>query len=100
MLALLRAISLRTKGSIMQRLMALLVGLAMCAPMANAEHIAPVGRKVDNFKLQDYRGAEHSLSDHPDSRATVIAAAGNGVPAGEALRSPAGRVGREIQVAE
>ena len=70
----------------MQRLAAILtccaflVGFTVAIPTARAERSEPVGRKVDNFKLQDYRGAEHALADSAESRAIVIAFLGTECP--------------------
>ena len=64
----------------MMRFAACFVAVAIATPMARAENTATLGRKVENFKLQDYRGAEHSLADITGKQATVIAFLGTECP--------------------
>lgn len=67
----------------MKRLAVVVIGVAVAAQVAvlsAADSTGPVGRKVENFKLQDYRGAEHSLSDLGKSKLVVIAILGTECP--------------------
>ena len=41
---------------------------------------SPVGKQIDNFKLQDYRGAVHELDDWSDKKAIVVAFLGTECP--------------------
>src|SRR5262249_26491897 len=56
--------------------------LLLLAPvLASADDKAsPVGKKIDNFKLHDYRGAERSLAEFADKKAVVVAFVGCGCP--------------------
>jgi peroxiredoxin/mono/diheme cytochrome c family protein len=64
----------------MPRYASVLIAVAILVPCAKAENNAALGRKVDNFKLQEYRGAEHALQDLAGGRATVIAFLGTECP--------------------
>jgi peroxiredoxin len=64
----------------MKRLAACLLVVALATPLVRAEDHAPLGRMVENFKLQDYRGAEHALHDVAGKQATVIAFLGTECP--------------------
>jgi peroxiredoxin len=50
--------------------------MACCAPAAGA----PRTTKVDDFRLKDYRGREHALSDYRESKLLVIAFLGAECP--------------------
>jgi peroxiredoxin len=45
-----------------------------------ADQSGPVGRKVEDFKLEDFRGTQHSLADYAKSPAVVIAFLGTECP--------------------
>ena len=53
---------------------------ALVAQVAQGETAAALGRKIDNFSLQDYRGAERSLSELSGKQATVIVFMGTECP--------------------
>ncbi len=38
-----------------------------------AEGTSPIGRKIDGFRLPDYRGARHALADAADKKLVVVA---------------------------
>ena len=64
----------------MRRTIMLSIGACLiCSPMAPAvagpEKAAdsPIGKKVENFKLQDFRGQWHSLDDFRDKKIVVVA---------------------------
>ena len=54
---------------------ACLVGLPMCLAAAESKQDAesPIGKKIEDFKLQDYRGQWHSLDDFRDKKIVVVA---------------------------
>jgi peroxiredoxin len=62
----------------LQRLTAFAVILSLTASAGAAE--PPVGRKVEDFKLQDFRGQEHSLADYGDRKLVVLAFLGTECP--------------------
>lgn len=64
----------------MLRLSALCLALVLAAQVAAAEKSDPIGRKAPDFKLEDYRGAEHTLAGLADSKAVVIAFLGTECP--------------------
>ena len=70
----------------MKRVLLFLACLAMATTAAQAaKPEAPakpdqIGRKVEDFKLGDFRGTEHSLSDFAKSKAVVIAVLGTECP--------------------
>ena len=51
--------------------------LLLAAPLADAveepKAPSPIGKQIDDFKLQDYLGAQHRLADWSDKRAVVVA---------------------------
>ena len=52
----------------------------LCGSSVSAETKSPVGRKVENFTLRDYRGKTYSLADFRNSRFVVIAVLGTECP--------------------
>ncbi len=46
--------------------------ICLTAPVRGADD-SPVGKKIDNFSLDDFRGKVHSLDDYKDSKAVVVA---------------------------
>src|SRR6185437_16735941 len=46
--------------------------LAMSAAALGGEATSPVGKTIENFKLQDYLGSWHELKDFSDHRAVVV----------------------------
>src|SRR5437660_2880749 len=47
---------------------------------AGSEKPSPIGQKVANFKLRDYRGAEQELADFADRKLVVLAFVGTECP--------------------
>lgn len=41
--------------------------------LSSADPVSRVGRRIENFTLRDYRGAEHSLADYASSKVIVVA---------------------------
>ena len=64
----------------MKRFATFLIAVVVASPVVKAENNGALGRKVDDFKLQDYRGAEHALSEITGKQATVIAFLGTECP--------------------
>ncbi len=54
------------------RSIALLTLVCVILPVRAADE-GPVGKKIDNFSLNDFRGKVHSLDDYKDSKAVVVA---------------------------
>lgn len=52
----------------------------MAADAAHAEEGNLIGRKLDDFKLDDFRGKQHALSDFADRQVLVIAFLGTECP--------------------
>lgn len=52
-----------------------LIGLPTIAAAAETEQPAdsPIGKKIENFRLQDYRGQWHALDDFSDKKVVVVA---------------------------
>jgi peroxiredoxin len=59
---------------------ATLIALLVTTSATAKETKSPVGRKVENFTLKDYRGKEHSLADYGDSKVIAIAILGTECP--------------------
>jgi peroxiredoxin len=57
-----------------------LVLIVLPAWAAEIPKKSPIGNKVDNFKLRDYRGAERSLQDFAERKLVVIAFLGSECP--------------------
>lgn len=53
---------------------------AVLAADATQQPPTPVGKQIDNFKLQDYLGAEHQLADWSNKKAVVVAFLGTECP--------------------
>ena len=45
-----------------------------------AEEYSPLGHRVENFSLRDFRGKQHSLGDYNDSKIVVVAFLGTECP--------------------
>lgn len=64
--------------------------LANCAILIAAMHVpaqaadSPIGKKVEEFSLRDFRGHEHKLSDFRDSQVVVLAFLGTQCPLAKA----------------
>jgi peroxiredoxin len=56
----------------------LLLAMVMGAGRAQADEVT--GNKINDFQLRDYRGKEHSLADHPEAKAIVVAFLGCDCP--------------------
>jgi len=65
----------------MKATFSLLVLLLPALALAGSpEKPSPIGKKIDNFKLRDYRGAERSLQDFSDHKIVVVAFVGTECP--------------------
>lgn len=62
------------------RWLLLLAALAVPVCARAAEPAAPVGAKVEDFMLRDYRGEEHRLSDSGEAKVVVLAVLGTECP--------------------
>ncbi|MFO0945526.1 MAG: redoxin domain-containing protein [Planctomycetota bacterium] len=60
----------------------LMVGVTFGAPAApeKSEVTSPIGKKIPDFKLRDFRGTWHSLEDLKDSKLVVVAFLGTECP--------------------
>ena len=68
------------KNRILLPLFALLA-CGLLAPAAQAEKKnTPIGKRIENFSLRDYRGKMHSLDDYADSKLIVVAFLGTDCP--------------------
>jgi len=50
-----------------------LIGMVCVSAFDSMAADSPIGKKIENFSLHDYRGKVHSLSDYKDSKAVVVA---------------------------
>jgi peroxiredoxin len=57
-----------------------LVTIATAAKRPTDDDAKRIGHKIDNFKLEDFRGRERSLADWADSKAIVVAFVGTECP--------------------
>ncbi len=65
----------------MNRLIVTIALIAMiCGSSARAEEDSPLGRRIDDFSLRDYRGVEHKLSDFAGAKLVVVAFLGTECP--------------------
>ena len=81
------------------RLRCLFVGLAIifaAAPSVAAEK-SPIGKKVDSFALQDYRGKERALKDFKDSKLVVVAFLGTECPLAKLYGPKLARLAKEYE---
>jgi peroxiredoxin len=67
------------RGNSMLRQFAAMALILLVAAISRASE-SPLGRKVEDFKLRDFRGEEHALSDYRDSRAVVVVFLGTECP--------------------
>jgi peroxiredoxin len=63
-----------------------LAGLVMFILMISQVDAGPI-KKVENFKLKDYNGKEHSLSDYKNSKAIVLIFVATDCPVSNAYNS-------------
>ena len=70
----------------MKRLAMSLVCLAVIPPAARAETTPPVGRKVDAFELEDFRGTKHGQAGRRGRQPVGGRLSRHRMPAGQALR--------------
>ena len=64
-------------------LIAMLVALPAAAADSSNKDVSagtPIGRQIDDFKLQDYLGTAHQLADWKDKQAVVVAFVGTECP--------------------
>src|SRR5258708_26296244 len=57
----------------------------------------PVGKKMANFKLRDYRGVDRSLSDSADRKLVVIAFLGTECPVARLYAARLADLAKEIE---
>src|SRR3990172_2739381 len=63
------------------RVVVLLLSCALMTQQARGdEPRSPIGLKVEDFSLQDYRGTSHRLADYHDSRIVIVAFLGTECP--------------------
>lgn len=75
---------------------AALVSSALAGPaLANETAKPELGKKVDTFALQDFRGKAHSLDDLKDAKLVVVAFLGVECPLCK-LDATAGRTGQAV----
>src|SRR5207302_3964638 len=65
---------MRTLGIVL-----VLIG-ALVVVSAPAEERSPVGRKIEDFRLPDHRGAKHALADAKEQKLVVVAFLGTECP--------------------
>lgn len=81
------------------RLHSLIAGLAFVFVATNsiAAEKSPVGKKIDSFALQDYRGKEHALKDLEDSKLVVVAFVGTECPLAKLYGPKLGRLAKDYE---
>jgi peroxiredoxin len=81
------------------RLRTLITGLAivLLATSSIAAEKSPLGKKIDSFTLQDYRGKEHSLKDLKDSKLVVVAFVGTECPLAKLYGPRLGKLAKEFE---
>jgi peroxiredoxin len=73
-----------------------IVCIALAFPAAAAEKL-PIGKKIDGFTLQDYRGKEHSLKDSKDAKLVVVAFVGTECPLAKLYGPKLARLAKEYE---
>ena len=81
----------------MKPLTCAVVGLLAMVQIAAAKTPSPVGRKVENFSLKDFRGTEHALSDAAKSKLVVIAFLGTECPVAKQYGPRLAELAKEYQ---
>ncbi len=78
-----------------------LVAGSLATTVIQAAEAAPAGpaRKVDDFQLRDYRGAEHSLGQYANSKVVVLAFLGTECPLVKLYGSRLSELSREFESA-
>jgi thiol-disulfide isomerase/thioredoxin len=56
------------------------LAVVVCLPVRGADEKSPIGRKIENFKAQDFRGAAFDLSQWADRDLVVVAFVGTECP--------------------
>ncbi len=54
--------------------------VSLVSTTSSAKHAVPIGRKIENFSLLDFRGKEHSLADYKKFPILVVAYLGTECP--------------------
>ena len=78
----------------MRFLFALLVWVAVVG-VGSAQEKTPLGRKVADFTLQDYRGKGSSLAEHKDAKLVVVAFLGTECPLAKLYGPKLGRLAKD-----
>jgi peroxiredoxin len=71
--------------------------LFLVPALAVADKPSPLGKKVDNFQLRDYRGADKSLSDFADRKLVVLAFFGTECPIAKLYGPRLAQLAREFE---
>jgi peroxiredoxin len=64
---------------------------------AGSEKPSPIGKKIDDFKLRDYRGADRSLHEFADKKLTVVAFLGTECPLAKLYGPRLAELAREFE---
>ncbi len=73
-----------------------LVAALLVTATSSSEAESQVGTRIDDFTLQDYLGAHHSLSEWQDKNAVVVVFVGTECPLAKRVWTAAGRIGRPV----
>ena len=71
--------------------------IACVATTSLAADKSSVGKKIDNFALQDYRGKEHALKDLKESKLVVVAFVGTECPLAKLYGPKLGKLAKEYE---
>jgi peroxiredoxin len=67
------------------------------AHLADPAKDSPIGRKIDDFKLRDYRGTERSLADFADKKLVVVTFIGSECPVAKLYGPRLAALAREFE---
>jgi peroxiredoxin len=80
----------------MRCLLATAIAFVFTGCLSAAEK-SPLGRKINSFSLQDFRGKEHSLKDHKDAKLVVVAFIGTECPLAKLYGPKLGKLAKEYE---
>jgi peroxiredoxin len=65
--------------------------------VATAQEKTPLGKKMADFTLQDFRGKEHALADHKDAKVVVVAFLGVDCPLAKLYGPRLGKLAKDYE---
>jgi len=75
----------------------MLLALLLSASVSSASEPSSLGKKIESFSLQDYRGKQHTLADSKDAKLVVVAFIGTECPLAKLYGPKLGKLAKEYE---